>query len=510
MPRVPSTAVRRPNDRVSPAADAPAPDYWETVSASFRAAKDDISMVQDDRIMYAYDPIFQALREKSGEGAFKYRTISSSLNLLNPYAGVMEGYDRDLIWQDIQKYGIKTGYNSREEFEKAALTRNGERTSDLGLMSRHNGVSGFSAKLLGGLGAMPFDPVNLATLPLGGGAKTLTSAILLNAGINAGIETVQTPFLAAARTRMGETLTTNEVMLNISAAAAFGGLLGGAGHYVGKKIEAMTPLEKRLAKALEAENITVGTAIDDAIFAKVVGRLDNEGLADLAEVMIGLDSLTPTERGHIANIRREGQIDAMNPYIADGAGIAAHQDGLAAAMRRILDDAPPSPSRAVPFVPPAPVVRASVDAPNPRLRSSTGISSGNVAGDAFATVKSRIGVVESGGNNNAKNPKSSATGTYQFVTSTWVNLYVRRFGRQGMTDGQIAAQRSNSRLQEVLMDDLMQANASSLRSNGHAVDAGNLYLAHFAGTKGADKLLRADPNASALSFCAIAASSPNA
>ncbi|MEP0561671.1 MAG: hypothetical protein ABJC54_09190, partial [Qipengyuania citrea] len=99
----------------------------------------------------------------------------------------------------------------------------------------------------------------------------------------------------------------------------------------------------------------------------------------------------------------------------------------------------------------------------------------------------------------AKNPRSSATGRYQFIGSTWLRLYRNRYGRNGLSDDQVLAKRTDGRLQEVLMDDLLQHNADALEAQGIPVDAGKLYLAHFAGSAGAKALHRASPGASARS-----------
>lgn len=473
------------------AADAPPPDLLTEIGAGFRTAKDEIPFQQDSRLQEAYLPLLKALTEANGKDGGDYRPWSKVAGaFVNPYAGPMDAYDMDAVWSDIDAARAKNPAlfqglaKSRAEFEKQVLTRQGERGRDLQINARGSGIGSF----IGAIGAMPFDPINIATAPFGGGAKTFGQALVREGLANALVEAVQQVPLANARERMGEELTAKEAALNVGAATVFGGLFGAGQHVIGKNWDAIKTLPKDIQEKAWAKLIEKSPALQARLGNKMdwdaVGDAD---LPDLAETIIGIDNLSGEEKAAIAMMRREVEIEASNPFIADGAGIAAHRGELAAALERIMGDAPASVPR------PRPVASSGA---MPRLRGGTAISSGTVAGDAFAVVKSRIGIVESGGSNSAKNPRSSATGTYQFVSGTWVNLYVRRFGRGGLNDAQIAAKRSDPRLQEVLMDDLMQANAKALRDSGHAADAGNLYLAHFAGSQGAAKILNADPNAS--------------
>lgn len=477
------------------AAEAPPPGFIETLGAGFRTAKDDIGFVQDSRLQEAYLPVLKALTEANGKDAGDYRTWSKKAGaFINPFAGAMDEYDLDAVWSDIEEARAKNPQllsglpKSREEFERSVLTREGKRAADLRTVERGSGIAAF----VGGVGAMPFDPINIATAPFGGNAKTLGQAVLREAIANMAVEAVQQVPLARARERMGEELTAKEAAINIGAAGVFGGLFGGGQHVIGKNWDAIKAMPRDLQEKAWAKIIENSPSLQARLGSKMdwdaIGDAD---LPDLAEAIIGVDNLSSDERAAIAILRRDAQIDEANPFLPDGAGVAAHRGELAKALQDIMD-AVPGASRPVA----AGRSSSSPTGPLPRLRGGTAISSGTVAGDAFAVVKSRIGIVESGGNNAAKNPRSTATGKYQFISGTWLNLYKRRFGDQGLSDAEILAKRGNVRLQEILMDDLMQANAQALRDRGHAADAGNLYLAHFAGSKGASKILSSDPNAS--------------
>lgn len=95
---------------------------------------------------------------------------------------------------------------------------------------------------------------------------------------------------------------------------------------------------------------------------------------------------------------------------------------------------------------------------------------------------------ESGGNDAARNPNSTATGRYQFLESTWNGL-AQQYPELGLTpDG-----RTDPAQQERAMAQFTQDNARALSSAGIPVDPGTLYAAHFLGAGGAQKALTANP-----------------
>lgn len=109
-------------------------------------------------------------------------------------------------------------------------------------------------------------------------------------------------------------------------------------------------------------------------------------------------------------------------------------------------------------------------------------------------IDSIIGA-ESGGNPNAVNPRSSASGLGQFIDSTW--LATIRSARPDLaekSDQELLALKTDPQLSREMTQAYAGQNQAILSKNGLPVTDGNTYLAHFAGPGGAVKVLQADPS----------------
>lgn len=124
---------------------------------------------------------------------------------------------------------------------------------------------------------------------------------------------------------------------------------------------------------------------------------------------------------------------------------------------------------------------------------------------------------ESALNPNARAGTSSATGLFQFIESTWLDMVRRHGAHHGMaaqaaalqsgadaaTRREILALRSDPELSARMAGELTRENAEALRARlGRAPSAGELYAAHVMGSRGALRLIEAAannaPDASAL------------
>lgn len=466
-------AQPRASDRTGPD-----PSFFDSAAAAFRTTIDEQDIPQERRINMAYAPIEDALLDMGFDRAtLRPRTahpvyVAGVNTELNPLNG-------EALWTAIGSARARDPKAfaslpaTREEFERGVLTRGGARRTDQATAAR----GGFTAQLAGGAVASFVDPINLATLPLGGGGKTIAQTILREAIVNMSVEAFEQPMLADAKTRMGETLTVGQAGMNVLTAGVAGGVLGGAGKAV--ELHAGS-VGGRLASARESAIAGVWDRLPAPVRErwKSAAHVTDDDLPEIAEAAIGAGNLSADERAAMSLIVRERQIDAANPFVPNGAGVAAHREQLSDAIARVLADVPPAAP---------PTARA-------RLSSSTAIASGSVSDvPARAALKNRIGLVESSGGRNYANPLSSARGKYQFLQSTWLHYYKQRFGAGGLSDAAILDKRTDQRLQDALMDDMTSENAAFLRRRGEAETAGNLYLVHFAGQGGARKLFEAEP-----------------
>lgn len=120
---------------------------------------------------------------------------------------------------------------------------------------------------------------------------------------------------------------------------------------------------------------------------------------------------------------------------------------------------------------------------------------GGGASDAVEALVNQIIRVESAGNANAANPLSTAVGLGQFIESTWIRMMqaYRPDLVASMSRQELLNLRTNPELSREMVTNLARENEAFLRSKGHQITAGRLYLAHFLGPGGANTALRAAP-----------------
>jgi hypothetical protein len=118
---------------------------------------------------------------------------------------------------------------------------------------------------------------------------------------------------------------------------------------------------------------------------------------------------------------------------------------------------------------------------------------------AIQAVVGQIIGIESDGDPNAKNRRSSATGLGQFLDETWLDLI--RVHRpdlaKGRSEAEILELRRDAKVASEITTRFTEQNAAMLRRRGLPVTPSTLYLAHFAGGAGAVAVLSALEDADA-------------
>jgi hypothetical protein len=125
---------------------------------------------------------------------------------------------------------------------------------------------------------------------------------------------------------------------------------------------------------------------------------------------------------------------------------------------------------------------------------------------AVKALVERIIAIESNGDPNAKNKRSSAAGAGQFLDDTWLEA-VRRHRRdliQGRSDKEVLELRRDAELAREIVTRLVEQYATMLSKRRLPITPGSLYLTYFAGPAGAVALLSGAENADAASLMASA------
>jgi hypothetical protein len=121
-------------------------------------------------------------------------------------------------------------------------------------------------------------------------------------------------------------------------------------------------------------------------------------------------------------------------------------------------------------------------------------------------VVERIILVESSGDPNAKNRRSSATGAGQFLDATWLEMIRthRPDLAQGRSEKEVLELRREAELAREMATRWVERNAAMLSKRGFPVTPGTLYLTYFAGPAGAVAILSGSENHDAAALMASA------
>lgn len=165
---------------------------------------------------------------------------------------------------------------------------------------------------------------------------------------------------------------------------------------------------------------------------------------------------------------------------------------------------PDTAERAAPPAPAAPAAQAaaatpeaSAATPEASATATPEALAASVVGDdgAMAQFLDRLMLAESGGRDDARNPRSTAVGPFQFIESTFLDVCRRHFAAETATLSpvQILALRTDRAFARRAAEAFTRDNAGVLAANEIQGTKANLRLAFLLGSGGAVRVLKADP-----------------
>ena len=113
----------------------------------------------------------------------------------------------------------------------------------------------------------------------------------------------------------------------------------------------------------------------------------------------------------------------------------------------------------------------------------------------MAIFLDRLMMAESAGNDQAKNPRSTAVGPFQFIESTFLDVVRRNFADEvaKLTDEKVLALRTDRAFSRRVAEVFSRENGAQLAAAGHKPTFVNLRLAFLLGPAGAIRVLEAKP-----------------
>ncbi len=140
----------------------------------------------------------------------------------------------------------------REEFDQAWRA---ERNSTLPKDQAVSDASPWWTRVAGGVGATFTDPYQVATMPVGGGARTVLGKVFMSGITNALLEGAEQPLVARERQAQGRDYTASERATNIAFAFGGGVVLDAGGRGLARVVSdgpAVAPAGRRRVRARDA------------------------------------------------------------------------------------------------------------------------------------------------------------------------------------------------------------------------------------------------------------------
>jgi len=228
--------------------DAPLQDmptgFFEVVASSFESSRDNHITDSRERLMFKQQQERQNLYKDITGSELTPQMASNYKPFVEPrgvgiLSGGLDPTNIELLRQRHNDRFIEQAVNelkrheperfkelkTHEEMMQAAKQKaiSSGRKFD-SIANRSGSLSRVVGSLVGGIGAQFTDFINVATLPFGASAgRSILKAALIEAGINAGVESVTQPNIAKWQKEIGNQYGFKDAMMNIGLAAVMGG-----------------------------------------------------------------------------------------------------------------------------------------------------------------------------------------------------------------------------------------------------------------------------------------------
>lgn len=301
----------------------------------------------------AYDPLVQAL-EDAGETLGEdvaYNGAKVRRRFLNPESLTEQGggwaYGLTMPSKSAMRRDIFERIRARrltdkdflpgvpdtpEAFEEAARARTAAELQRIrGVQSGATGwgtVGGFAGGMVGSFE----DPVNVATLPIGGASKTFVGGLARAAAENMLVEAVSQPFIVQNYAALGEDQTFGDSVRQV----LFAGAAGGAFHGV---IAGAVPAVRSAGKGYDAAVAKVFEVMPEPIRKRWAGaaQVDDRLLADTIRATVPEADWTREQRDAVNVMERDADIADASPFERSPGGDEAHATGISTALQKLID-----------------------------------------------------------------------------------------------------------------------------------------------------------------------------
>lgn len=138
---------------------------------------------------------------------------------------------------------------------------------------------------------------------------------------------------------------------------------------------------------------------------------------------------------------------------------------------------------------------AITEAPRPTSAAESTGQNSVIGALELARFLDRLMLVESGGRDDARNPRSTAVGPFQFIESTFIELTQRHFPAEtrALAPVEVLKLRMNRAFARRVAEAFTRENADRLAAASLQPSFANLRLAFLVGPDGAVRVLKADP-----------------